>query len=279
MDFVQQWIVPPPAWDHPVAYIITALLALLVTAVSKGGFGAGVGVIAAPLMYQVAPFAFVNGMWLPVLVACDMATVRKFPREWNPRSFWLIAPGMTIGTLAGAFLLAYFSRDAQDLALMKHREAWLKFIVSMIAVTFVIIPFVYRPPADAPAWKPKLWQAIPIGIAAGITTMFGHAAGAILIMYMLPQKLDQRIFTGTTGRFFLAFNSLKIPFFIWIAGQLTAETFSYALWLMLIGPLGVLLGAWLNKRLSPIWFVRVTYGSLAVAAGKLLYDWLKTVVF
>ena len=78
MDLLHQWVIPPgvtaPAW----LYISVAILALLFTAVSKGGFGGGAGVVSVPLMLQVAPLSFSVGVWLPVLIVCDIFTIREY---------------------------------------------------------------------------------------------------------------------------------------------------------------------------------------------------------
>jgi len=48
MDFIQAWIVPLDASKGATVYIVTAIIALLVTGVSKGGFGGGVGILSVP---------------------------------------------------------------------------------------------------------------------------------------------------------------------------------------------------------------------------------------
>src|SRR5271157_3956721 len=48
MNLIQAWIVPPDANAGATAYIVTAIIALLVTGVSKGGFGGGVGILSVP---------------------------------------------------------------------------------------------------------------------------------------------------------------------------------------------------------------------------------------
>lgn len=271
MDFINEWIVPPMAQDHPWAYIGIALLAVMITAVSKGGFGGGVGVISIPLMLQVAPYWFVNGLWLPVLISCDLATIRKYPKEWSPRAFWKLTPGMLAGTAFAAWLLRYVDMTGKSAA-FKLQEANLKFGVAIIAGVFVLLQLRKAKERDTP-WTPSWLVAIPVGAVAGITTMFAHAAGVIITMFLLPQKLEPRIFVGTTGRFFFIFNTLKLPFFIWVAGMMTLETFHYGLWMMAVGPLGVWFGSWLVRRIKPTWFVRLMYVFLLIAASKLAWDW------
>ena len=270
-EFLHEWVVPPEAHGHPYAYIGIAFLALMITAVSKGGFGGGVGVISIPLMLQVAPYGFVTGLWLPVLIACDLATIRTYPKEWSPAAFWQLTPGMLLGTAFATWLLSYVDMTGAS-ASFKIQEAWLKLGVALIAIIFVILQVWKRKEGDAP-WRPTWLVSIPVGTIAGITTMFAHAAGAIITMFMLPQKLDPRVFVGTTGRFFFIFNTMKIPFFIWGLKTLTPQTLKFGVWMMLLGPLGVWFGSWLNKKMNPTWFVRLMYLFLLVAAGKLAYDW------
>ena len=81
MEFLHEWIVPAESGVEAWVYIATALAALVITAVAKGGFGGGVGVVSVPLMLQVAPVKFVLGLWLPVLIICDLATIHQDPRE------------------------------------------------------------------------------------------------------------------------------------------------------------------------------------------------------
>ncbi len=96
-------------------------------------------------------------------------------------------------------------------------------------------------------------------------------------MFLLPQRLDQRVFVGTCGRFYFFFNSFKIPFLISIQ-WMSLHTLKYGLWLILLSPLGVTFGSWLNRRLSPTLFVRLVYIFLVFASLKLIYDWLLTAV-
>ena len=95
-------------------------------------------------------------------------------------------------------------------------------------------------------------------------------------MFILLQNPKKRVFVGTTGRFYFTFNSLKVPFMIAV-GVITATTFRYGLWLMLLAPLGVWCGSWLNRRLSAAWFTHLIQLFLVLVSGKLAYDWWQTV--
>jgi uncharacterized protein len=275
MDFVDQWIIPAEASGRPGAYIAAALAALLLVALSKGGFGGGVGVLSVPILLQVVGWEFAVSLWLPVLVVCDICTIHKYPREWSPRAIMKLAPGALIGILATTLVMGHVVLKEKSQATKVH-EAWLSLSVAVISISFVVMHFIRAGKAGAPPWKPTWAVGLPVGVAAGVTTMVAHAAGPITTMYLLPQQLDRRVFVGTLGRYYFVFNAMKIPMYASI-GLMTLDSLRYGAWLMLLSPAGIWLGWWLNKRVSEVWFVRIVYWCLVIAAVKLAYDWAGTI--
>src|SRR5690349_21776641 len=85
MDFLRDWVVPPDVHPGvaPWMYIASALVGIVLGGASKGGFGGGAGVLSVPILFQVASPRFVIGMWLPVLIASDILTVRSYPQGWS----------------------------------------------------------------------------------------------------------------------------------------------------------------------------------------------------
>jgi uncharacterized membrane protein YfcA len=88
---------------------------------------------------------------------------------------------------------------------------------------------------------------------------------------MLLQKVSPRIFMGTVTVFFGVLNVLKVPLFLSI-GALEPQTFLSLAWVLLLVPLGVGVGYWLVKRLSPRLFdlsmlVLLVYISFALLLG------------
>jgi len=248
-----------------------AALAVMLVAVSKGGFGGGVGALSMPLMLQVVAedsSGVVVGMWLPVLIVCDICTLPHYPKTWRPRALLHIAPGTVAGIVAGLFLLKPFGA-----------RGWLlKLGIGALSLAFVALwaarAWFGRRVAERPPWKPTWTVGTLAGLAAGISTMIAHAAGSIVQMYVLPQKLDKREFVGTCARFFFFFNVFKLPFFILSSSEarLTWGAFRSSLWLFALAPFGVWLGSWLNRKTDPVWFVRLIYAFLALAGGKLVFE-------
>jgi len=269
---VHDWILPAGVTASPAVYMIVATLALAMTGISKGGFG-GVGVLSIPLMMAVAPAKFSLGMWLPILVVCDILTLRHYPREWQARPVLLIAPWMLLGIMLGALLLGVISQEAT------------KIFVGATSIAFVGLDWVRSwlkrridRDGELPPFRPTWLTAMPFGIAAGIATMLAHAAGAITTIYFLPQRMEKRDFVGTQARFYFVFNSAKIPFYAVVPfldsnfePLITRETLVKSIWLLPMAPLFVWMGAAMNHHMSPALFHRVVYILLAISGAYLLY--------
>ena len=261
---MQEWLLPAGYEGAPAVYVLVAMAAFAMTGVSKGGFG-GVGILAIPMMLLVCSAKFALGMWLPLLILCDIFTIKAYPKEWSLRPILLLAPW----TLAGLGL-GYLLLDRVE-------PRTIKLFVGVLAVGFVGLEVLRWWLAKKVAalnseagWRPNVMTALPFGVSAGISTMIAHAAGAITTIYFLPQRLDKRTFVGTCGRFYLVLTSVKVPLLV-NAGAITGETVAKSLWLVPLAPLSVWLGAWLNKRISSEAFTKVIYGLLAISGVYLVY--------
>jgi uncharacterized membrane protein YfcA len=265
MDFIN-WIVPSEASVVNWQYIAVAGFAMLLIGISKGGFGGGIGMLATPLIIMVLKPEIALPLILPILIIADIATINRFPREWDLKSFFFLAPG----TFAGLFVGLYFLNKISD-------DGFIKVMVGAIAVIFAGLKFFGR------FWILKLFNRRPglaagifVGLVCGFTTMIAHAAGVIVSMFMLSRKLEKRVFVGTCARFFFVFNTLKIPFFIKAENHpLTLYTLKIGLWLMPLTIIGVFIGAWINKRIPGKNFEKVICVMLGLCG---LYLILRSVV-
>lgn len=269
---LMEWLIPTDIKVPIGLYLAATGTATLLVGISKGGFGGGIGVLATPLFLLVLPANVALSMMLPILIVCDAFTLRQFPRTWDPRSFRMIAGGTFIGLGIGLFLLLYFARESVD------GDRWIRLIVAAVSILFCILQaWKALRHGRAPAYQPGWIAGTLTGIMCGITTMVAHAAGVIVNMFLLSQRLDPAHFVGTCARYYLLFNSVKVPLYL-LAGLLaersyiTFETLKWNLWLLPLCPIGVWLGAWLNRRMSSGVFTGIMYGFLALTAIKMIAD-------
>ena len=269
---LMEWLIPTDVKVPIGLYLAATGTATLLVGISKGGFGGGIGVLATPLFLMVLPANVALSMMLPILIVCDAFTLRQFPRTWDPRSFRMIAGGTVIGLGFGLFLLLYFARESVD------GDRWIRLIVAAVSILFCILQAwkAWRH-GQAPAYQPGWIVGTLTGIMCGITTMVAHAAGVIVNMFLLTRHLDPQHFVGTCARYYLTFNTLKVPLYLLSSvladkPYITFTTLKWDLWLLPFCPLGVALGAWLNRRMSSRLFTLVIYLFLAITAGKMIRD-------
>ena len=242
-------------------------IASILVGISKAGFGAGVGILAVPLMTIAISPTRMLGVLLPLLIAGDIFSLLHYPKTQNFRNLSMLIPGCLLGIGIGSLLL-------KKSGLLAEGERTLRVFIGVICVVIVLIQLYLqlkvRHKINLVAYKPKIWQGVTVRIIAGITSTLAHAAGPIILLFLLPQKLEKRVFMGTALVYFFVGNSAKlIPY---IAGNIiTRKTILESVHLIpwVIG--GTLLGAWLNKKISGKIFSYIVYGiTLLTGIGLLM---------
>ena len=118
------------AWfpDHTTAFWIYLVCAVTLIGIAKAGFGAGVGVLATPLMALTMPVAEAAALLLPLLIISDGFAVANYRFYFDRRNIKLMLPGAIIGIILGGVFFSYFI----------DKEQVLKIGIGILAVAFVI---------------------------------------------------------------------------------------------------------------------------------------------
>jgi hypothetical protein len=249
------WPAFPPAF-YPVA-----ALAILLTGVAKGGFGAGAGGFAVPLMSIFIAPPVAAGIMLPILCAMDLFGVHAYRGRWSRRHLLAMLPGALIGIGAGA--LAFGALPVNAIRLLIGGIAVVFALNKWFALTERFASRVSRQPGPVAG---AFWGAV-----SGVTSTLAHAGGPPFAVYMLPQKLDKTVLVATSVVFFLVVNWVKlVPYYF--LGQLNPGNLAASLLFAPLAPLGIWLGVWLHKRVSERIFYAIAYALLFVTGAKLIYD-------
>lgn len=237
---------------------IVAVIAVIITGVSKGGFG-GLALLAVPLMALTISPIQAAGIMLPILIVMDWVSVWSYRKHWDKRLLLLTLPGAIVGIGLGWALARFVT---EDLVLLS---------VGIIAIVFSTYA-VLKPKSDTPSRLAKSKIAGTIaGTVAGFTSFIAHAGGPPFQAYAIPQKLDKQIYAGTAVMFFFVVNAFKlIPYAA--LGQFDATNLTTSLVLLPLAPVGVLFGVWLVKRIPQDVFYRILYGLIFCVGVKLLWD-------
>lgn len=245
-------------------------MAALLVGLSKAGFGAGAGLLAVPLMASVLDPSQMLSVMLLVLIAGDVFSVVHYPTTHDRRNLAMLIPGLVAGIAVGYLVLGWFLG-------LSDAELWLRRMVGAFAVTFVMVQFVRAVPergSDAPdrVYTPRAWHGIALGAGAGITSTLAHAGGPMIAIFLLPQRLEKRVFVGTVIKFFFIGNVVKlVPYFI--RGLMTWDNALLSLMLVPFVVLGTIVGVRLNRRVDDRVFRLVIYVLAFCFGVYLLSGW------
>ncbi len=244
----------------PLFYAI-AIPVVLLTGISKTGVPGLFGGMAVPLLSLVVPPLQAVALMLPILCFIDIFGLRAFRGIYDRRNMPILLTGIAIGTVAGMLVFTLLPQD------------FTRILVGAIAVLFAlnnISGWARHRPATTASWpRGVFWSSL-----SGLTSFVAHAGSAPIMAYLLPQRLDRRIYVGTTVWFFFFLNYAKIVPYA-LLGQLDLTNLMTALVLLPLAPVGVKLGVIIQGKLDEKIFYQISYWALLGIGVKLLYDgWL-----
>jgi uncharacterized membrane protein YfcA len=111
-----------------------------------------------------------------------------------------------------------------------------------------------------------VWSSV-----SGVTSFIAHAGSPPIMAYLLPQRLERRLYVGTTVWFFFVTHYAKIVPYAYL-GQLDLTNLATALVLLPFAPVGVRLRVVVQGKLDENVFYQVSYWALLGIGLKLLYD-------
>ena len=244
--------------NAPVAFFAAGIVATIVVAVSKAGFGGAMGSLSLPIMLLVLPPGPALAVLLPVFLLCDFYVGWKYFRTAVRRIVIIMTVAVMVGQLAGWLLFQHVNADTLmfligGLAVFTGgRYFWRIYKPAVAAaISRVAVRALRRNHARAGVW---------CGLA-GFASFISLTGGIPAQVYLLPLNLPRAYFVGTMGWAFLLSNIAKLPFFLEL-DLFTTASVTASLALVPLVPLGVALGIWLNRVMSDLWFYHISHGFL-----------------
>lgn len=216
---------------------LQAYLGIFLIGVSKAGFATGLGMLTTPLLATAMHAHQAIGVVLPLLIASDLATLALFRRHWRVELIRWPLLGALLGIALGMLLVKSVPDNA------------LKFTIGCAGFTLTTLLIVRNIWYPARAYAPGRVQGSAVGTVAGFTSTLAHAAGPIMALFLMAQKVDKAAFVATNGLFFTLNNLLKLPPYIG-SGLVNATTLKLGLHFLPTVLAGVVSG-WLLNRLLP----------------------------
>lgn len=232
------------------------VLAIVLLGIAKGGFG-GVGApVALPLMSLGVSTELALGALLPILMAMDVVSVSAHRKRADLPTVWFALPGVVIGVLIGAAILAYVSPQIVGGS------------IGVLAIIFACLALSGREFSSA-HW-PK-WVGSIFGTISGLTSTIAHAGGPPFHIFLLSKNYEPPRFVATSVVFMASVNLTKLLPFLLI-GALDWEALKLSLYLGPVAILSAFLGIFIARILSKKYF-KIIVNSLLILAGlKLIFD-------
>lgn len=235
-------------------------LAAAIIGVGKTGFGGGLGILATPLFALALGGRTAVGVMLPLLLACDIfvLSLSYYRNNIDKSNVSVLLPSMLVGIALGLPVLNIMP------------DAMFKKFIGVLALVFTLTQ-AYKDfflKTDGPV-KPNLWSGVALGVGAGFASAIAHQGGTLTTIYLLPQKLPNSTFVGTSTLLYFVSNASKVlPY--WQMGLITEQSLLVSAQLLPSVAVGALLGIWLNKVLSPRAFSTLILFFVGLTALRLL---------
>ena len=248
-----------PVIHDPLFYAVAVPAALLI-GLSKSGFASGFGALSTPLVALTMPVPQAAAIMLPLLLVADAFGLQQLWKLRSPSLLRELLPWGLVGIVVGLLLFGVFTTAA------------VSGVVGALTLAFLAQRLLFPPRRDAPP-APR-WVGPLCAVASGFTSFVAHAGSPPINAYVLPLRLDPRVYAGTMAVFFAVLNVSKIVPYAWL-GQIDLPNMLTSLILLPLPPLGVKAGVWLTRRISSAWFYRLAYTGMALTGAKLLWDGLR----
>jgi uncharacterized membrane protein YfcA len=241
-------------------FCAVAIPAVMLSGISKGGFGGGLGILSVPIMSLVISPVQAAAIMLPLLCLMDLFGIWAYRNRWDPANLRMLIPGSLAGIAAGTLLFNYLTPD------------FIRLLVGCIAVLFTLDYWSRNwLKRRNPARRPGILAGSIAGFVGGITSFIANAGSPPVSMYLLPQRLDRTRYVATTVFLFTVINYVKLVPYGWL-GLLHIDNVTASCVLMPVAVAGMALGIWLHKHVSDAVFYSICYALLFIVGLKLVSD-------
>ncbi|MDB1125279.1 sulfite exporter TauE/SafE family protein [Vibrio algarum] len=235
-------------------FYLTAVPAVLLYAIGKGGFGGALGVIAVPMMALTSSPVQAASVLLPILCVMDVFAIRYHYKNCDLSELKLMLPSAIVGIVIASFAMGVVSEQSLEL------------FIGTISLLFCLQYYLKGATTKTYKYSGYFWSSL-----SGFSSTLIHAGGGPISMYMLPKKLDKMVMVGTMAVFFGIMNLIKLIPYAYL-GNFDQQNLLTSLVLTPLAPIGVKLGTLLLNVISQQRVYQICYFMLTLSGGKLFFS-------
>ena len=238
-------------------FFAIACLAAVFVGLSKGGLPV-IGTLGVPTLALMISPVKAAALLLPLYVLTDAVSVWLYRRHFSAPNLRVLIPAGIVGVLVGWSMATLLSDRA------------VSGMIGTVGLAFCLNMWMRRQISGEPK-SARLLPGAFWGMLTGFTSFVSHAGSPPFQMYVLPQKLEKKVFAGTSTLLFAVINLAKVGPYMQLRPYDVAD-WQIVMWLVPAALLGTLAGAYLTHRLAERWFFRLVQGALFVVSLRLLYQ-------
>lgn len=237
--------------------------AVFCVAISKSGFGGGLGGLGFPIMVLVLPPKFALAVFLPLIILTDIWVVFLWRKFFLFHILWMMVLGGVIGQLA-CWVFFNHLNDKSILILIG--------LMALITSSKYFITKLFNKEKSYQIKnliKPTIVRAMGWCSLSGFASFIAWAGSIPAQIFLLPIGIDRRKFVATMSFYFFFINITKIPFFINLE-IVNYDSLFLSMILLPVLPLGIIFGQWLNLKISDKLFYNISHVALFLCGTNLI---------
>ena len=240
-----------------LSYYLIVSFSILLFAISKSGFsGGGLALVSVTLLSITYGPLTAIAILMPMLIICDAIAGYLNRKQYKHKEIWSLAPYSLLGVLAGMLLFKFINLSMISIFI---GSISLIYVVFNYLVTNSIIK-------NIPFYGSKLFW----GSLSGFTSFCLHSGGLPMSIFFMSLYSRKVQFVAGVVFSMALINFFKIiPYFY--LDIINIKSLMGYLMFSPVAVVGVILGHWMNSKLSDKSFFIIINFFIVIASLRLIY--------
>ena len=241
-----------------ISYYLIVSFSILLFAISKSGFsGGGLALISVTLLSITYGPLTAIAILMPMLIVCDVIALFLNRKYFEYKILWSIAPYSLLGVIIGTILFKFINLSM------------ISIFIGSISLLYVLLNYLIadnRNLKKIPFYGSKsFWGAL-----AGFTSFVLHSGGLPLNIYFMSIYNKKVQFVAGVVFSIALINLFKLIPYFYLEILNFEKLYSYLIFSP-IAIIGVILGHWMNSKLSDNSFFTIINIFVVIGSLRLIY--------
>lgn len=241
-----------------ISYYLIVSFSILLFAISKSGFsGGGLALISVTLLSITYGPLTAIAILMPMLIVCDVIALFLNRKYFEYKILWSIAPYSLLGVIVGTILFKFINLSM------------ISIFIGSISLIYVLLNYLIvddRNLKKIPFYGSKsFWGAL-----AGFTSFVLHSGGLPLNIYFMSIYNKKVQFVAGVVFSIALINLFKLIPYFYLEILNFEKLYNYLIFSP-IAVIGVILGHWMNSKLSDNSFFTIINIFVVIGSLRLIY--------